>query len=79
MMTKAPLVVIVGGGFGGLAVAKELRPAPVNVLLIDRSNHHVFQPLLSGYDLRARPPGRLLLRSAPCWPNKRIPLSCLER
>src|SRR6201995_5673468 len=46
MTNKIPLVVIVGGGFGGLAAAKALRRAPVNVLLIDRSNHHVFQPLL---------------------------------
>jgi NADH dehydrogenase len=46
MTKKAPLVVIVGGGFGGLAAAKELRCSCVNVLLIDRSNHHVFQPLL---------------------------------
>ena len=46
MTNKVPLVVIVGGGFGGLAAAKALRRAPVNVLLIDRSNHHVFQPLL---------------------------------
>jgi NADH dehydrogenase len=46
MTTQAPLVVIVGGGFGGLAAAKELRCSCVNVLLIDRSNHHVFQPLL---------------------------------
>ena len=46
MTTEVPLVVIVGGGFGGLAVAKDLRHAPVNVLVIDRSNHHVFQPLL---------------------------------
>ena len=46
MTNKVPLVVIVGGGFGGLAAAKALRHAPVNVLLIDRSNHHVFQPLL---------------------------------
>src|SRR6266567_425027 len=46
MTGKIPLVVIVGGGFGGLAAAKSLRRAPVNVLLIDRSNHHVFQPLL---------------------------------
>ena len=46
MTTEVPLVVIVGGGFGGLAVAKEVRHAPVNVLVIDRSNHHVFQPLL---------------------------------
>src|SRR5438552_19048674 len=46
MTNKVPLVVIVGGGFGGLAAAKSLRRAPVDVLLIDRSNHHVFQPLL---------------------------------
>jgi NADH dehydrogenase len=41
-----PRVVIIGGGFGGLAAAKALRDAPVDVLLIDRRNHHVFQPLL---------------------------------
>jgi NADH dehydrogenase len=46
MATQAPLVVIVGGGFGGLAAAKELGCSCVNVLLVDRSNHHVFQPLL---------------------------------
>jgi NADH dehydrogenase len=38
--------VIVGGGFGGLAAAKGLKGSDVNVLLIDRSDHHVFQPLL---------------------------------
>ena len=41
-----PRVVIVGGGFGGLAVARALRRVPVCVTLIDRSNHHLFQPLL---------------------------------
>ena len=41
-----PKVVIVGGGFDGLNAAKALRDAPVDVLLIDRRNHHVFQPLL---------------------------------
>ena len=46
MKRQAPLVVIVGGGFGGLTAAKALKRSPVNVLLIDRSNHHVFQPLL---------------------------------
>ena len=46
MTTQPPLVVIVGGGFGGLAAAKEMKCSCVNVLLIDRSNHHVFQPLL---------------------------------
>jgi NADH dehydrogenase FAD-containing subunit len=46
MTDKDSLVVIVGGGFGGLSAAKALRRAPVKALLIDRSNHHVFQPLL---------------------------------
>src|SRR5262245_25823039 len=41
-----PRVVIVGGGFGGLAAAKALKKAPVETILIDRTNHHVFQPLL---------------------------------
>jgi NADH dehydrogenase len=41
-----PSVVIIGGGFGGLYAAKALRRAPVRVTLIDRRNHHVFQPLL---------------------------------
>lgn len=41
-----PHVVIVGGGFGGLACAKALARAPVRVTLIDRRNHHLFQPLL---------------------------------
>jgi NADH dehydrogenase len=41
-----PHVVIVGGGFGGLAAAKALRDQPVRVTLLDRRNHHLFQPLL---------------------------------
>ena len=41
-----PRVFIVGGGFAGLAAAKALAGAPVEVTLIDRRNHHVFQPLL---------------------------------
>src|ERR1041385_556648 len=44
--SKRPRVVIVGGGFGGLAAAKALGKAPVQVVLIDRTNHHLFQPLL---------------------------------
>jgi NADH dehydrogenase len=41
-----PHVVIVGGGFGGLNAAKALASAPVRVTLVDRTNHHLFQPLL---------------------------------
>src|ERR1700742_2686819 len=39
-------VVIVGGGFAGLAAAHALRQADAEVVLIDRRNHHIFQPLL---------------------------------
>jgi NADH dehydrogenase FAD-containing subunit len=41
-----PRIIIVGGGFGGLAAAKVLRKTPAEVVLIDRTNHHLFQPLL---------------------------------
>jgi NADH dehydrogenase len=41
-----PRVVIVGGGFGGLSAAKALAKQPFDVTLIDRNNHHLFQPLL---------------------------------
>ena len=41
-----PRVVIIGGGFAGLAAAKSLRGAEVDVTLLDRTNHHTFQPLL---------------------------------
>ena len=43
---SVPHVVIVGGGFGGLFAAKALKRMPVRVTLVDRHNHHVFQPLL---------------------------------
>ncbi len=45
-MRAVPHVVIVGGGFGGLWAARALRRAPVRVTLLDRGNHHLFQPLL---------------------------------
>jgi NADH dehydrogenase len=43
---KLPRVVIVGAGFGGLRAARALRNSPVQVTVIDRQNHHLFQPLL---------------------------------
>jgi NADH:ubiquinone reductase (H+-translocating) len=46
MASETHRVVIVGGGFGGLFAARWLRRAPVEVTLVDRVNHHLFQPLL---------------------------------
>ena len=46
-MTSSPYrVVIIGGGFGGLRAVRSLRSAPVAITLVDRRNHHLFQPLL---------------------------------
>ena len=67
----APHVVIIGGGFGGLNAAKALRKAPVRVTLVDRHNHHLFQPLLYQVATATLSPGdiaspiRWILRHAP--------------
>ena len=45
-MQHRPRVIVIGGGFAGLTAVRELRSAAVDVLLIDRFNHHTFQPLL---------------------------------
>jgi NADH:ubiquinone reductase (H+-translocating) len=52
-----PRVIVVGGGFAGLAAVKALRHAPVRIFLIDRRNHHVFQPLLYQVATAMLPPG----------------------
>jgi NADH dehydrogenase len=52
-----PHVVIVGGGFGGLDAARALKRAPVRITLLDRHNHHVFQPLLYQVATAALSPG----------------------
>src|ERR1700753_1460337 len=44
--SKFPLIVIIGGGFGGLEVANHLKDKPVDVLMLDKHNYHTFQPLL---------------------------------
>ena len=46
MLPARARIVIVGGGFGGLYAARTLKHAPVDVTVIDRTNHHLFQPLL---------------------------------
>ncbi len=59
MNNQIPHVVIVGGGFGGLAAAKALRNTPAHVTLIDRNNHHVFQPLLYQVATSVLTPGQI--------------------
>ena len=68
---ERPRVVIIGGGFGGLFAAKALESAPVSVTLVDRRNHHVFQPLLYQVATAGLSPGdiaspiRWILRRQP--------------
>jgi NADH:ubiquinone reductase (H+-translocating) len=52
-----PHVVILGGGFGGLEAARRLKSAPVRITLVDRHNHHLFQPLLYQVATAALSPG----------------------
>jgi NADH dehydrogenase len=58
-MSTEPHVVIVGGGFGGLTAAKALRKAKVRVTLVDRENHHLFQPLLYQVATASLSPGQI--------------------
>lgn len=56
-MTTTPNVVVVGGGFAGLYLAKALANRPVKVTLVDRTNHHLFQPMLYQIATAALSPG----------------------
>ena len=59
MSEKFPRIIIVGGGFGGLAAAKALRRTEAEVILIDRTNHHLFQPLLYQVATAVLAPGQI--------------------
>ena len=52
-----PHVVVIGSGFGGLYAVKNLARAPLRITIIDRSNHHLFQPLLYQVATAAISPG----------------------
>lgn len=57
--TRLPRVVIVGSGFGGLNAAQALAKAPAHVTVIDRKNHHTFQPLLYQVATAGLSPGEI--------------------
>jgi NADH:ubiquinone reductase (H+-translocating) len=59
MADAVPRLVIVGGGFGGLAAAKALGKTKARVILVDRSNHHLFQPLLYQVPASVLTPGQI--------------------
>ena len=59
MGDSTPHIVIVGGGFGGLAAAKALKNTPAHITLIDRTNHHLFQPLLYQVATSVLSPGQI--------------------
>ena len=61
-----PRIVIVGAGFGGLTVARKLAKAPVDITLIDRENHHLFQPLLYQVATAGLSPADI------AWPIRRL-------
>jgi NADH:ubiquinone reductase (H+-translocating) len=63
---QRPRIVIVGAGFGGLETARALRNASVDVIVIDRQNHHCFQPLLYQVATAALSPADM------AWPIRRI-------
>ena len=58
-MSKPWRVIIVGGGFGGLCAAQALKSELVDVTLIDRRNHHLFQPLLYQVATGSLSPGEI--------------------
>lgn len=73
-----PHVVIVGAGFGGLQAAKRLRHKPVRVTIVDRRNHHLFQPLLYQVATAALSPSNIAVPIRPMfgrYKNVRVLLS----
>ena len=57
--SKRPRVIVVGGGFGGMSVVRSLASSPVDITLVDRRNHHLFQPLLYEVATAALSPGQI--------------------
>lgn len=70
-MNNRPEIVIVGGGFGGISVAKALRKTNCNITLVDKRNHHLFQPLLYQVATAALSPGDIAVPIRAIFGNDR--------
>src|ERR1700744_1157466 len=66
MTRERPRIVLAGAGFRGLAAAQALRSAPADVVVVDRQNHHCFQPLLYQVATAALSPADV------AWPIRHI-------
>src|SRR5579863_7200186 len=64
-------IIIVGAGFGGLAAAKALKNTPAEILLIDRTNHHLFQPLLYQVATSALTPSQIAVPIRSIFRNQK--------
>jgi NADH dehydrogenase len=64
-------VVIVGGGFAGITVAKQLKSSQFNVTIVDKSNHHLFQPLLYQVATAALSPGDIAVPIRAVFSNRK--------
>ncbi|TAL70528.1 MAG: NAD(P)/FAD-dependent oxidoreductase [Bacteroidetes bacterium] len=71
MQLSKPRVIIIGGGFGGLTAAKSLKKANVDIVLIDKTNHHLFQPLLYQVATSALSPGDIAIPLRSILRNQR--------
>jgi NADH dehydrogenase FAD-containing subunit len=74
-----PNVIIIGGGFGGLYAAKRLSGEAVSVELVDRKNHHTFQPLLYQVALAVLSPVKSRRRCVTFYVRHRTSRQCSPR
>ena len=76
---KTSRVLVVGAGFGGLNVARSLASDPVEVTIIDRKNHHAFQPLLYQVATAGLSPGEIAAPIRAIFRRDPTSLSCSKR
>ena len=68
---KKPRIVIIGGGFGGLTVAKSLQKIDADITIVDKTNYHLFQPLLYQVASAALSPADIAIPIRAVFGNRR--------